>query len=269
MANGVKSKDALFQDGPIDRAMQAWAVRVWDKDDSRSVLRLAPDTIRRRMAEMPDDVREMTEPELRKIISPTPQDRQIRLAFWNEYNRVQERYLPKMETIPIIQGIVSEDFFYNKYLSNPHRVAWVLQPPSSYTVRLQDMLHFGMEQLLETLAVPHIVGGKVNTKLLELKLKITAMADMRLNGAVTQKLQIEQKSMNYNVHARNTAAELQGAVEHMNMDQLEKRIEVLRKKEAMITQGVHPGIPQQPLDIDEAEVINVPQEARDDRPEST
>lgn len=240
MPPGEKSKDIFAREGSLDRTMKVWATRVWDKDDSRSVLRLAPESIQRRMLEIPEELRFVDEPALRKRIKPTPTDNQLRISFWLEYDRVQREMAKQMEMTSIIRGIISEDYFYNVYVKNPERLAWMLIPPKSYTVKLTDMLEVGLDQLRETLELPHIEGGKVNTKLLELKLKITAMMDLRLNGAIAQKVQIEQKNMNMNLHLRNTSEELMALGESKNMEELDRKLMELRKRDAMLTQGIHP-----------------------------
>lgn len=241
MSSGDKPTLIFKRDGALDRAMQVWATRVWDKDDSRSVLRLAPEVIQRRMLEIPEDVRYLDEPQLRKQIRPTATDNQLRISFWLEYDRCQREMDKQMQMTAIIRGIISEDYFYNVYIKNLTRLAWILIPPKSYTVKLSEMLELGLDQLRETLELPHIESnGKVNTKLLELKLKITAMMDMRMNGAIAQKVQIEQKNMNMNLHLRNSADEISGLIESKNMEELDRKLADLRKKEAMLTQGIHP-----------------------------
>lgn len=263
--SGIKSSDIFARDGALDKAMKVWATRVWDKDDSRSVIRLAPDTIQRRMFEIPEEIRYMSEPELRKKIRPTATDNQLRISFWLEYDRVQSRNLSKMETVNIIRGIISEDYFYNAYLKNSDRLAWMLIPPKSYTVKLTDMLEVGLEQLRETLELPHIEGGRVNTKLLELKLKITAMMDMRLNGAIAQKVQIEQKSMNMNLHVSRAGEEIEGLLESRNMEELDRKLADLRKRDAMISHGIHPAAEKTAEVVVEAEVMDG--ELKDERPD--
>jgi hypothetical protein len=241
MADGVKSSDIFARPGPLDNAMKVWATKVWDKDDGRSVLRLAPETIQRAMCEIPEADRNLSEAELRKMIRPTPADNQLRISFWLEYDRVQSRMLPQMETTNIIRGIITEDYFYKRYMKDLKRVAWMLIPPTSYTVKLTEMLEVGLGRMRGVLDLDPVgPDGKVNTKLLELQLKITAMMDMRLNGAIAQKVQIEQKNMNMNLHLTRTSGEISGLLESGNMEELDKKLAELRKRDAMISQGVHP-----------------------------
>jgi len=265
MADGIKSSDVFARDGALDKAMKVWATRIWAVDDSRSVIRLAPEVIQRRMAEIPDDIRKMSEGELKKRIKPTPTDNQIRISFWLEYDRVQSRMLPQMETTMIIRGILSEDHFYDPYLKNYDRLAWVLIPPKSYTVKLSEMLETGLEQLRESLEIPHIENGKVNTKLLELKLKITAMMDLRMNGAIAQKVQIEQKNMNMNLAIRGSSADVSDLLESKNMEEIDKKLNSLRKKDLMLSKGIHPD--QEEIVVDSEIVKPIEEPASDDSAE--
>jgi hypothetical protein len=107
-----------------------------------------------------------------------------------------------------------------------------------------------------------MVGGKINTKLLELKIKVTAMMDLRMNGAIAQKLQVENtnKNMNMNYNLHGTAGEISGLIEARNMEDLDRKLEALRKKDLMLTKGVHPDREI----VVEAEVASTPEEAMDE-----
>lgn len=260
MAAGEKSKDVYAREGSLDKALRVWATRIWAQDDSRSVVRLAPDSIQRKMLEIPDEYKNLDEPGLRKLIQPTATDNQLRISFWLEYDRVQREFAPKMEMIAILRGIISEDYFYSRYVKDPKRLAWVLIPPKSYTVKLTEMLELGLERMRDILAMDPKESGKLNTKLLELQVKVAQAMDMRLNGAIAQKLEIENKNTNLNYQLRGTAQELSNLIESANMEEIDKKLESLRKKDLMLSKGVHPD-PEEI--VVESEVVSTP-EAKDD-----
>lgn len=235
--------------GPLDKAAEQWAMNVWTNDDSRSLIRLAPECVQRAMAALPDDLRSKDEASLRAMYSQTskkkltPMDNQVRLAFWLEYERVQREMAPKMIIGNVLRGIMAYDYFTGNYLKDEYRVAYLTIPPISYTVRLNEMLDTGLDQIRNVMDMPHVEydnkgRAKVNTKLLELKFKIMTYVDMRKNGAIAQKLQIEQKSLNMNM--KGDARDILDAVEGKNMADLDKRLASLRQKQLMIERGVHP-----------------------------
>jgi hypothetical protein len=234
---------------PLDQAAEQWAMNIWTKDDSRSVIRLAPDCIQRAMLELPEDLRNKSEGDLREMYKNsskqrlTAVDNQIRLSFWLEYDRVQREMLPKMMIGHIVRGIMAYDYFIEYYLKNQFRVAFLTLPPQSYTTRLNEMLDTGLDQIRATLDVPHIVTDSrgretVNTKLLELKFKIMTYVDMRQNGAIAQRVQIEQKNLNVNM--KGDAKDIMKAIEGTNMAALDKKLAELRRKQLMMERGVHP-----------------------------
>lgn len=233
----------------MDAAAEQWAMNVWVKDDSRSVIRLAPDCVQKAMLGLPEDLRHKTESDLREMYQKgakqrlTAVDNQVRLSFWLEYDRVQREMLPKMSIGHILRGIMAYDYFVEYYLKNQFRVAYLTLPPQSYTTRLNEMLDTGLDQIRATLDVPHISTDSkgrqaVNTKLLELKFKIMTYVDMRQNGAIAQRVQIEQKNLNVNM--KGDARELMKAIEGTNMATLDKKLADLRRKQLMMEKGVHP-----------------------------
>lgn len=235
--------------GPLDQAAEQWAMNIWTKDDSRSVLRLAPDCIQKAMIELSEDLKFAEEDDIkggyytatRKRLLAV--DNQIRLSFWLEYERVQRDMLPKMSLGNILRGIMAQDSFLATYLNQPYRVAYMVHPPKHYTVRLSEMLDTGLDQIRDVLTMPHSTTNAkgqivINTKLLELKFKIMTYVDMRQNGAIAQKLQIEQKNLNVNM--KGDAKEIIHAIEQGNLNELDRRLADLRRKQLILEKGIHP-----------------------------
>jgi hypothetical protein len=177
---------------------------------------------------------------------PNATDNRLRLAFWNEYERAQT-HQDKMNVDSIIDGVCSRSYFYGRYLTNAAKVAWLSTPPASYKVIAEEALAFGYEQLREILDLPikNETTGRLDVKLMELKAKIVAMLDVRVKGAVVQK--VEQKNMNLNVSTSD------GQVAKMaigqSMSDIEKRLKELERRERKAL-----NLPE-PKDI-EAEVLN-------------
>lgn len=145
--------------------------------------------------------------------TPTATDNRIRLAFWNEYNRCLASGRHEMDPFYIFSGICVRNYFYNQYLMQPHRVAWMMCMPVSYEVSAREALSYGMERMRQYLSIdPTYVDAKgnvgVNTRLMELQAKIVTMLDNRIHGAATQR--IEQKSLSINVSDKKIGMELEG-----------------------------------------------------------
>ncbi len=137
----------------------------------------------------------------------------------------------------ICQGVCSKQFFYEGFLSNPGRVAWLLTPPASFNSLANEALNFGIEQMRDILELDHftIKKGKpvIDYKLIALKMRAIALLDLRVKGAPTQ------KTMTLNTHAiisntpnsRLDAQEVTDLAEEMSMAELERRIRDMDKRE--------------------------------------
>jgi hypothetical protein len=213
------------------------ATDIWKRDDERSLINILPTVVSNKLIEgskgRPDlfglDERTLFKTLRTEKKVPTPTDNRLRLAFWMEYDRAQASN-KRMEILPIVAGICMPHYFYNEYLQRPEKVAWLVCPPASYEVVMEEGLQFGIEQLRDILEQPHVsLNSKnqevVNVKLAELKAKIVAMLDVRVKGAPLQRIQ--QTSMNVNVSEKQISA----AMTELTMDQIEKKLEDLRKRD--------------------------------------
>lgn len=183
----------------------AQEISLLEESNERSVVNLVPPTVGKAIRDHVFEREELfniDEKELYKILrndskSPSPTDNRLRLKFWDEYDRVQAHGCNSMNMSNVLSGICSREFFYHNYLQRVEKVAWLLCPPTGYMVKAEEALEFGIEQLRDLLEQPHVLGGKVDTKLGELKAKIVMMLDTRVKGAVIQ------KTMNLNVNTSN------------------------------------------------------------------
>lgn len=214
------------------------AVDLFERTDEKSVLNLVSPQLQNAFLESsraaPDyfglDERDLHDKLRADGKLPSPTDNRLRLAFWLEYDRAQERE-EKMTIQNIYAGVCGRTYFYNRYLGNPAKVAWLLTPPTSYDLHLTEALSYGMDRLREMLAIsPLGPGGKVNVKLMELQTKIVAMLDVRKHGMATQK--VEQKNMN--LHVSTTNEQVAKMAVTGTMEQLERRMKELERRERHI-----------------------------------
>lgn len=223
-----------------DRLEKPFSVELWDSDNPRSVVNLVPEAVKAAMLRASEEMPQLFGLDdrtlwyaIKKIEGkgPSPTDNRLRLAFWNEYNRAQTLG-SRMEVTNIHAGVVARQYFYDRWLKYPVRVAWLLCPPSSYLIVMEEALQFGIEQLRDVLEKDiSLPSGKIDHKLIELKLKIVALMDMRVKGAVTQR--VEHKNLNLNLHALSDPQAVTHAGMIGTMDGIQKRLKELEKKDRL------------------------------------
>ncbi len=211
------------------------AVDLWNRTEERALINLVPGAVGRdlmKAAEARPEFFGQDDRTLYKLLrengqQPNATDNRLRISFWMEYDRAQTERR-QMDMSAVVSGVCSKQYFYERYLTAPAKAAWLVTPPSNYVVVAQEALTFGLEELRDILELSHVLpNGRVDTKLAELKAKIVAMLDQRVKGAVTQR--IEQKNMNLNVTTTDAAVAHKVASE--NMEDLEKRLKELERRE--------------------------------------
>lgn len=208
---------------------------IWNTDNPRSVINIIPNALRQKFEEAfkaRPQYFGLDEKTLWKMLRVeglglSPTDNRIRMKFWHEYDLAQHND-KNMNISMVLAGVCSRPYFEAYYALQPSKVAWLLTPPAGYAAVAEEALAFGMEQLRDMLELDHIdEHGKPMVKLMELKAKIVAMLDMRVRGALVQK--IEQKTIGLNIHTtpnQITALGAEGA-----MRQITDRIKELEGRE--------------------------------------
>lgn len=148
-------------------------------------------------------------------------EHRIRVAFWMEFNRAMDANT-NMAIPRVYGGICGTDYFNNEFMRKPEKVAWMLTPPVSYTIAMEESLVYGIEKLREVLDFPLYdrTTGKPDVRVGELILKVVQQMDLRVKGAVLQK--------SVNVHAHIGAPTGISAGE--SMTDLDARIKELEKQ---------------------------------------
>lgn len=247
--------------GPADERVRASFVRIWAEEDERSLIRLAPEVFQRKMLELPEHLRTMSEIDMKRawpqMISVAW--KQLRLMFWMEYDRAQRDY-DRMSTRAIVTGVCAEETIY-ALVKKPEFVAYMITPPAHYTVKLQEAVEYGFERLREILDLPLTdEKGKAIPKHADLILKTTLALDMRKNGAVAQKLQIENKTISMSL--KGAVRDSQAAAEEMTIEKLNKQIMQLEKEQlkaqnrgALVEQAEFVDMSQQKDTIDVESIV--------------
>lgn len=182
------------------------------------------------------------EPDVRRYCDPTERDERVRLSFWDEYN-ASTACGKRMSLQSIITGCCSWESWITAYEPHDKRMLWIFTPPASYVGMMRQILYKGTERLLEIMNLPMLTeDGKVDVKVANLVLRAWQLADMRVKGAVTQKVQIEQKSMNLNLNSNTDEAvnQMRSRMSEMSIDDLEsleRRIEKAKRDGAKFLKG--------------------------------
>lgn len=209
-------------------------VDLWSRSDENSILNQVPATMQQRFIEASQKepgLFGIDERALWKILKsgrqPSPTDNRLRLAFWFEFDRSQSEGR-KMDLANVYSGVCLKEYFYNTYMKNASKVAWLLCIPTSYDKKIHEALDFAMERMRDILDEdPESYPMSQRVKFKELQAKIFVMLDQRAKGSYLQRQEIKQ--MNLNVHSSDKG--VAQAVVDNNVEALENRLRELEKRE--------------------------------------
>lgn len=183
----------------------ATVVGIFDRSNPRSLWNLVWNEFRERMAFLEVHHAEdllKSEAALKKELDPGVFENRVRLRFWEEYEEVQDRDLERMRMKNVIKGVCSEHVWKERVMRDPKVVLWICCPPVDYVTAMREILYFGLEELREAMARPFIEKKltkdnvwleSVNLGLIDRKIEIFKMLDQRINGAVIQRVAIQQQ----------------------------------------------------------------------------
>lgn len=175
-------------------------ISILDDKDPRSVVNLVPPLVRQAIENTPDWYLSMEASELKRVFKahdgyePTITDCRLRISFWQEYDSCHRRQKP-MIMANVYGGVCSRNYFFEKFIRDKQRMAWLLCPPSDYQQMLGEALLFGIEQMRQILELPHESRDNegnlkgFDAKLASVKVEIVKMIDQRVKGAVVQRTQ--------------------------------------------------------------------------------
>ena len=216
----------------------------FDTENPRSLCNLVPKKVREAILnpDLPRHYLQMAEPTLILHLEKhlEARDYRIRLAFWDEYNAaIQEDRVMRIDTM--IVKVTNVAYFYRVFLHNKYKVIFLLQPPASYKITMRELLNFSLNRMREIIALPLMdKKNQPNVHLIREMIKIFALADARVQGAVKQTIDINQKSMNVEMtleEARKLKKEHQGQDPVDVLDQeimkLEREVASLPEKSSL------------------------------------
>lgn len=221
-----------------------------DPDNPYNLMALVPRSLADAIQNLEPKFLGLSEGELRALAKPSAEVSRLRLNFWDEYERAvsQQR---GMRLDSIMKGVCNKAYFYEKILHNQKWLAYVTIPPADYSLAIREMLELGWDRVREVLLLPitekvsvkktvenpltgkyevqYEIEDRPNTRLIGEINKMVSMLDLRVKGAIVQKMQIDQRNLNYNVDG--TVQESSPFLADATMGQLdamEKKIARLR-----------------------------------------
>jgi hypothetical protein len=162
-------------------------------------------------------------------------DQMIRDQFWIEYHHVRAGYAKLMSPGRIIFDAISREGFYDHYLKNNYKVAWVCTMPLQYSRILKRNLTQLARNMGQVIDQPLIdpVTGKFDKSMAQIQLALLKFHEVTLHGTPTQR--IEQKTMSLNV----TRHEGAGAHAHLTGVSEEALAEKIKRLETQLRETSH------------------------------
>lgn len=220
----------------------------FDEVNPFSLLRLAPEALATAIQNLDPKWYRHTERELRALVKPDPKLSRVRLNFWDEYLRACEQQRP-MNITAVIKFVCSPTTFYERYARSGSSLAWIITPPTEYMLAMRDNLELVWDKLREVIEKPIAQktlvtqrGGapvldeegkpmfveQMDNKHIGNLIKIAAMLDLRVKGAIIQKVQIDQRNLNMNVDANNSPLTATATMEQL--EAMEQKIARMKKE---------------------------------------
>jgi hypothetical protein len=184
--------------GPTLHAHHELEKGIYDKSNPLSIYGKCPPSwvkyIDTAIFEIPEIFEILDETEFKKFIREkfrvryNATENKIRYNFWTEFDDALNEGR-QVKTNRVHGSFMDERLFEKYFLARPEICAYMLRRPLDYATTVNEILTFGMEKLRGFLELPETDAktGQINTKMLEIKLKIIQMMDMRVHGAPTQK----------------------------------------------------------------------------------
>lgn len=212
----LPSPDYLALQIDEDQLRKEYSFGALDRDNPRSMINLMPTQTAKIIDAIPKVYFTMKESELKKFFKCRNEDTCIRLKFWDEYNYAQQNNTT-MKTMNILHGVASTNYWQAEVLKSAARFAYILRAPIDYVYMMRGKLAHSMDDVDEILSASiykkvavkdardedgnQVYKKEVDQALVQKKIDLFKYLDQRVNGAIIQKLAIEQRSMNYHVTA--------------------------------------------------------------------
>lgn len=172
-------------------------VSIFDRSNPRSLINIVWEELRDALNAIETnnpELLDLTERQFEKKISPDPTVCRLRLRFWDEYARAQDRG-KRMFKEEICRNVCSGDYWVRHISKNLELIAYIIIPPAGYATTMEELLYKGLDRMREVLDLPFRdeKTNRVDTRLIAEVVKIVQILDQRVKGAIIQKVAIQQR----------------------------------------------------------------------------
>lgn len=231
---------------------QVAAETMGDRDNPDAVISICPEEMEPMIAaalEKYGHWYSYDEKQIRQKAEVDDRDERLRLAFWDEYSSATAQRR-RMVMRNIVTVLVSASVWYNFYAKRLDKVAWMIYPPRNYSQALKNILDKGLDRLHEIMMLPILKpNGTPDVQTISQIIKVFQLVDARVKGAVVQRLQIQQQSVNLNADV--TTQQL-GDIASMSLPQLEemeRKLARIEQAEAKMIRALPPDEKKEILDM--------------------
>lgn len=170
-----------------------------DRSNPKSLVSMCPSVIGDRIAAIPDSVLSMDDKDLEKAGKISEADKQLRAAFYIEYERAS-RASDKISPANVYKGIVTGPHFHQSIVNNSFKLAYIVRPYREYQAQLEDLLQFGFDRMSEIMHRPQVdENGKFDHKLAALQMQLWKELADRRRGSAAKNINLSSQSTNLTI----------------------------------------------------------------------
>lgn len=229
-------------------------VSLFDLDNPVSIINMCEEALSRAIQGIPPRYLRLTETQLRKEVKPDEVLCRLKLSFWDEYERAQEKKR-KIHAVKVFSGVCQKEHFYDVVLTDPLKVCWMVTPPVDHMLQLREILDLGLMQMRRMIQLPFVyretkIDAQGNSKTIR---KVDAKVMSQINSAVNTLLDrvhgaVLQKNQNLNLTVTKNA-DLQLTSDTASLEDLD----AMEKKLDRIANQIKEIVPQ----LKEPEVMDI------------
>ncbi len=175
---------------------------------------------------------------LSTLVSPTDQDRYLRLQFWDEHERAKKASV-QMDLMNVLQGVCSWEYVVERSQMRDAYMAWLLTPPINKSIMRRANLEKGIEKMALLLDMPEqrpivedgrVIGYEADYEMIKTKLKIVDMLEKREYGDYEKNINTKSMDMNKAFDQMKDSAKLESLDEEIEMLQSGKLLTEIETK---------------------------------------
>jgi hypothetical protein len=205
-------------------------VSIFDQTIPRSLINIVPEELKLRMTQIAEKHAPwflFEENKLKATTDPDSTTARLKLTFWDEYTRAQDRGC-HMIIANVVRGVCSRDYFYRVVMMEDKALAWIITPPKDYMVIMRDLLEIGLDRMREIITLPiRNAKGDVDVRLVSEILKAVEKIELRVKGAIIQRHLVKQQSLH--MHA-NVPDQIPEGMTVEELTEMEAQLDSMQKK---------------------------------------